>query len=180
MFNGTNADDRRDPTRLGLVAAVTPTASLPVCWAEPSRLLVAGKLQRGQPSGRPHQGRSARGEPRAWAAQLEFRGLAVPALTTGAQCGGKPARWRPLRACANTARGGCDQATERHLAAVETAEEIVRRELSLTPEDNLRVRMVRCCPSPSPHPAPLTPRRLQLAGRRVAIEVDNRLVDQAT
>ena len=76
--------------------------------------------------------------------------------------------------------GGCDQATERHLAAVETAEEIVRRELSLTPEDNLRVRMVRRCPSPSQHPAPLTPRRLQLAGRRVAIEVDNRLVDQAT
>ena len=62
---------------------------------------------------------------------------------------------------------------------METAEEIVRRELSLTPEDNLRVRMVRC-PSPSQHPAPLTPRRLQLAGRRVAIEVDNRLVDQAT
>ena len=63
---------------------------------------------------------------------------------------------------------------------METAEEIVRRELSLTPEDNLRVRMVRRCPSPSPHPARLTPRRLQLAGRRVAIEVDNRLVAQAT
>ena len=34
------------------------------------------------------------------------------------------------------------QATAKHLAAVESAEEIVRLQLGLTPEDNLRVRMV--------------------------------------
>lgn len=38
------------------------------------------------------------------------------------------------------------EATANHLAAVETAEEIVRKKLELTPSDNLRVRMV-CQPA---------------------------------
>jgi uncharacterized protein len=36
------------------------------------------------------------------------------------------------------------QATAQHLAAVESAENLTRKLLSLTAEDNLRVRMVRC------------------------------------
>ena len=39
------------------------------------------------------------------------------------------------------------QATAKHLAAVESAEEIVRLQLGLTPEDTLRVRMVSTIPS---------------------------------
>lgn len=57
-----------------------------------------------------------------------------------------------LRRCAVYALSALDgtralQATAKHLAAVESAEEIVRLQLGLTPEDNLRVRMVSTIPT---------------------------------
>jgi uncharacterized protein len=117
MFNGTNADDRRDPTRLGLVAADNFSVASPL-----SDMTKDEVRQVSRELGLPN-----------------WNHAASPCLRS--------------RLAFNV------EATALHLAAVESAERITREQLTLFPEDNLRVRM--------------------LAGQRVAIEVDSARVEMA-
>lgn len=100
LYNGTNADDTRDPTRLGLVAASNFRVLSPLDHITKDQVRQASKYL-GLPN---------------------WNAAASPCLRSRLAMG--------------------VEATERHLKAVEKAEEFVRRVLVLDETRNVRVRML--------------------------------------
>ncbi|KAL3786726.1 hypothetical protein ACHAWO_013713 [Cyclotella atomus] len=100
LYNGTNADDTRDPTRLGLVAASNFRVHSPLDHITKDQVRQASKYL-GLPN---------------------WNAAASPCLRSRLAMG--------------------VEATERHLKAVEKAEEFVRRVLVLDETRNVRVRML--------------------------------------
>lgn len=100
LYNGTNADDTKDPTRLGLVAATNFRVMSPLDNITKDEVRIAAKYL-GLPN---------------------WNAAASPCLRSRLAMG--------------------VEATERHLKAVESAEEFVRKVLVLDETHNVRVRML--------------------------------------
>jgi uncharacterized protein len=100
LYNGTNADDLTDPTRLGLLSALHHRVNSPVCQLSKARVREL-----------------------AAAAGLPNWNLAAAPCLRSRLAAGVPA-------------------TAGTLAGVEGAEDAVRRILRLTPEENMRVRVM--------------------------------------
>lgn len=115
LFNGTNADDTKDPTRLGLLSAKSFSVKSPLMHITKDQVRRAARHLN----------------------LLNWNYAASPCLRSRLALG--------------------VEATEHHLKAVNSAEERVRKVLSLDESVNLRVRM--------------------LAGKRAMVELDQHFID---